>query len=303
MSSNFFSAALTAAINRDNRNTQDVGGSNQSMAQILEDLKAAVAAGNIGITADAVDVDALALGGEHFAQDSDTTTGLTFGYKAGRFHNGKTIVAVGASTIALSASQTNYVEVDRAGTVSTNTSGFTSGRLPLYQIVTGVSTITSGGVTNKKPLLTLIGAAGVTGDMLSGNAKTKSIELALGDISATAAFTFLCPPHVADMVKAAFATKTAIAASDTDYWTFALVNKGPSGSGTTDMLNTGDANTTKATGGSAVTGYVKRELTLHGTAANLDTADGDVLELTITKTGSATTMEQCTLRLDFTFES
>ena len=41
------------------------------------------------------------------------------------------------------AAARNYVEADRTGAVSKNTTGFTAGRQPLYQIVAGASTITS----------------------------------------------------------------------------------------------------------------------------------------------------------------
>ena len=45
--------------------------------------------------------------------------------------------------ITLSASTTNYIEADRSGTVTKNTTGFTAGRIPLYTAVTNATTITS----------------------------------------------------------------------------------------------------------------------------------------------------------------
>jgi len=45
--------------------------------------------------------------------------------------------------VTLSASATNYIEADRSGTVTKNTTGFTPGRIPLYTAVTNATTITS----------------------------------------------------------------------------------------------------------------------------------------------------------------
>lgn len=78
----------------------------------------------------------------------------------------------------------------------------------------------------------------------------------------------------------------ALATSDTNFLTFTLVNTGQSGAGTTAMLAATDANTTKATGGVAITAVTGRAFTLHGTAANLRVAAGDVLVLTATVTGT-----------------
>jgi hypothetical protein len=292
-----FSATEQDAIRRDHRAMETAG---VSMVDLLQDFLDSVNEAAIGITALAGDIDSLALGGGHAAQDPDTTSGLTFGYKAFRFGNGLINVTVVAGTLVLPSSQTNYVEVDRAGTVSFNTSGFTSGRLPLWTIVTGASAIAT--VTISKPLLQLIGLAGVVGTMLSTSAKTKTIEISLGDVAATANFSLICPGLAATVAAVRFVTKTAVTADDTNYWTFKLLNKGAAGSATTKIVDeTVAANSTKATGGSGQTAYVKRVLTLSTTPADLDVAAADVLEFTLSKAASATTMQQCTLQIDFTF--
>lgn len=55
-----------------------------------------------------------------------------------------TQIANNTSTgVTLSASATNYIEADRSGTVTKNTTGFTAGRIPLYTAVTSATTITS----------------------------------------------------------------------------------------------------------------------------------------------------------------
>jgi hypothetical protein len=53
-----------------------------------------------------------------------------------------TTIANNAAALVLSASATNYIEATRAGVVSKNTTGFTAGSIPLYQVVTGTSSVT-----------------------------------------------------------------------------------------------------------------------------------------------------------------
>lgn len=84
-----------------------------------------------------------------FSQNTSTTTGLTYGYNAGVMRgSGTTITSVSSGTVSLTASATNYVEVDASGTVSTNTTGFNNGRFPMAAVVTGASSITT--VTDKR---------------------------------------------------------------------------------------------------------------------------------------------------------
>lgn len=75
---------------------------------------------------------------------------------------------------------------------------------------------------------------------------------------------------------------SGLAAHDTNYLTFAITNLGAAGSGTTALLAATDANTTKATGGSAMTANTLRSLTLTSTAADLQVTEGDVLRLRAT---------------------
>jgi hypothetical protein len=72
-------------------------------------------------------------------------SGLTWGYYGGKYPNASGVITSYANgTTALSASATNYVEFDKtAGSFNVNTSGFTSGKTPLYKIVTGATTVTS----------------------------------------------------------------------------------------------------------------------------------------------------------------
>lgn len=54
------------------------------------------------------------------------------------------------------------------------------------------------------------------------------------------------------------------------------------------MLAVSDANTTKTTGGTAITAVAKHALTVHGTAGNLLVTKGDILRLRATATGTLT---------------
>lgn len=85
------------------------------------------------------------------AQDLGTTTGLTYGYQGFRYRSDVTVTDVPAGTVALTASATNYVECDKSGTVTANTTGFTANRIPLAEVVTDASSIIS--VTDKRAWL------------------------------------------------------------------------------------------------------------------------------------------------------
>lgn len=93
---------------------------------------------------------------------------------------------------------------------------------------------------------------------------------------------------------------TTVTTSDATYWTASAVNKGAAGTGTTAILAASDANTTKATGGSALTAYVARAWSLHGTPANLAVTKGDVIAVTFTKTGAAADLVEKEIELEVT---
>ena len=78
-----------------------------------------------------------------FARRESTTTGLTWGYYGGKILAAGVASDIANGTLALTASNTNYVQATDAGVVSKNTTGFTAGEIPLYTIVVGASTITS----------------------------------------------------------------------------------------------------------------------------------------------------------------
>lgn len=80
-----------------------------------------------------------------FARRESLCTGLNWFYYGGYMlvDGALTVIANNAAALVLSASTNNYIEATRAGLVSSNTTGFTPGRLPLYLAVTGSSTVTS----------------------------------------------------------------------------------------------------------------------------------------------------------------
>lgn len=107
-------------------------------------------------------------------------------------------------------------------------------------------------------------------------------------------------PRSGFLVSAQVTAEDALAANDTNYLTFTVTNTLASGSGTTAMLAATDANTTKSTGGTAITAVVGRSLTVHGTAANLRVNAGDVIKVTEAVTGTlANAVDKPIVRLTF----
>ena len=78
-----------------------------------------------------------------FGRRASTTGLLTWGFYGGEMLVDGVLTAIGNSSLGLTASATNFVEATRAGSVSSNTTGFTAGRIPLYEVVTNATTVTS----------------------------------------------------------------------------------------------------------------------------------------------------------------
>lgn len=83
-----------------------------------------------------------------------------------------------------------------------------------------------------------------------------------------------------------FASSDALAADDTDYITFSGLNMGLDGLGIATLLDVVDGNTTKATGGSAISANTARTLTLSALPANLTVVVGDRIRLRAAATGT-----------------
>lgn len=97
---------------------------------------------------------------------------------------------------------------------------------------------------------------------------------------------YVIAPETGTLSSIDFSGVDALATSDTNYITYSVTNLGQDGAGSTAMLAATDANTTKATGGSAIAANAKRALTLHGTAANLAVTAGDRLRIRAAATGT-----------------
>ena len=114
-----------------------------------------------------------------------------------------------------------------------------------------------------------------------------SLEVSIGTIATTGnADAYMLAPFAGILTSVDFSGIDALAANDTNYITFSITNLGQAGAGSTAMLAATDANTTKATGGTAIVANGKRSLTLNGTAANLVVAAGDRLLIRAAATGT-----------------
>lgn len=286
-----------AMINRDCRVMEDGG---IPMSQIIEDLYAQIDAGNIGIKSHAKDVDAICKGGGAFSWNQSASSGLNFYYDAGRFFNGASVIEVAASYVTLTDNATNYIEVDPlTGVVTDNTGGFTAGAVTLFTVVTSGGAIVAESVTPKKTLLAIVAASTLQGKAASATQRTKTVQRFVGTVNATTTIYLDLPPTSDGTIpKIRITTSNTVAANDTNYWTAAAQNKGAAGTDTTALLAATDANTSKATGGSGFTANVARELTLHGTGANLVVVGPHRVAFTLTKTASAPDLENVEVAID-----
>ena len=79
-----------------------------------------------------------------YGRRASTSSGLTWGFYGATITLLGVLTQIANGSILLTASTTNYIEINPAtGAVTSNTTGFTAGRIPLYSAVTGVSTVTS----------------------------------------------------------------------------------------------------------------------------------------------------------------
>lgn len=125
----------------------------------------------------------------------------------------------------------------------------------------------------------------------------RQLPVPIGAVTATGSFGLQFPPHAGVIVAAHLSVQTTHATHDTNYWAATLLNKGAAGAGTADMILATDVNTTKVTGGSAITAYIPRSLSLHGTAGNLAFAANDYGLFTLTKAASAVSLVGAHLQL------
>ena len=75
-------------------------------------------------------------------------TGLNVVVQSGRVRNGVLIIQTNSVPLTLVNNSTNYIEIDNLGTVTFNTSEFTSGKVPLATVTTASGNVTS--ITDKR---------------------------------------------------------------------------------------------------------------------------------------------------------
>ena len=123
---------------------------------------------------------------------ASTTAGLTWGYYGGVVRlDGGSLHQVANGTKTLTDDATNYLELDTTdGSVDLNTTSFTAGKVPLYEII-----VASGAVTSYEDMRALYGAAGSGGtdaadvvvDDAGGHFTGADVEAVLQEIGATLA--------------------------------------------------------------------------------------------------------------------
>lgn len=97
-------------------------------------------------------------GTDPFRERPDAHSGLAFAFGAGRVRNDNVVTEVAAGTVTLTDATTNFIEVTGAGVVSDNTTGFTAGLIPLFEVVTAAGAISS--VTDRRAFLMPTGGGG-----------------------------------------------------------------------------------------------------------------------------------------------
>lgn len=78
-----------------------------------------------------------------FARRASTTLSLDWGYIGGRITIDGVTTSIANGVVALTNNDTNYIQVNRSGTVSKVTGAFDADKLPLYTVVTASGAVTS----------------------------------------------------------------------------------------------------------------------------------------------------------------
>jgi hypothetical protein len=130
-------------------------------------------------------------------------------------------------------------------------------------------------------------AGSISRTELSSAAGVKTVQAVTATQATTGAVSIdIFAPASGSVSGITFNGVDALAASDTNYITWTVTNRGQAGAGTTVVLDTNAVNTTKVTGGTAISANTNRTIALSGTAANLVVVAGDILRITSTATGT-----------------
>ena len=107
----------------------------------LTDLVAGQLQPEVTINGDLNILDAALGAPSGFAWNPATSNTLTFGYFGGTVYENGEPVTVGAGTVTVVASATNYVQRTNQGVVSVNQVGFTQGYVPMAKVVTNAGAV------------------------------------------------------------------------------------------------------------------------------------------------------------------
>jgi predicted RecA/RadA family phage recombinase len=153
----------------------------------------------------------------------------------------------------------------------------------------GAGTLGAGSISTSN-----LAEGAATADKLSIVANSRPVIVPLGAVAATTSQVAFVAPTAGSLNAAKIVTKNAVAANDTNYWTFTLTDLGDDGTGTDKIVE----KTTKATGGSGLAAYTPLDLgTLSATHKVL--AAGDVVLFTATQSASATALAEAAIMLEF----
>lgn len=150
------------------------------------------------------------------------------------------------------------------------------------------STITSGG-SSVLPRYTPIFLNGYgTSTYAIGGADSPSQQTTSVTIATAAGATdaVILAPITGNVSAVLFSGSDTLATSDTNYVTWTVTNRGLNGAGSTGVLGSQTTNSTRTTGGSAITAETLRTLVLTSTAADLAVVQGDRLRVRYTVTGT-----------------
>ena len=116
-------------------------------------------------------------------------------------------------------------------------------------------------------------------DDLFGNSPSNIIATPITIATTGNTDWYIIVPISGRLISIDFSGVDALAASDTNYITFSIVNLGQAGAGSTAMLAATDANTTKATGGTALAANTRRELVISAAIGAGEAIEGDRLRI------------------------
>ncbi|MCR4293631.1 MAG: hypothetical protein NUV76_12230 [Candidatus Kuenenia sp.] len=188
-----------------------------------------------------------------------------------------------SATTAVSTNTANAIVTrDASGNFSAGT--ITAGLSGNAATVTTNANLT-GDVTSVGNAATI--ASGAVTRAKQSTAAASKTDVAIPATIATTGNTdaYLVVPETGALSSVDFSGVDALAAHDINYITFSITNLGQAGAGAVVMLAATDANTTKATGGTALSANTKRTLTLTATGGDLNVTQGDRLHIRAAASG------------------